>query len=203
MERTTLYDVLFRLRPLPQKLTDKRYASELIAAIGEHLTETKHRHRYLLLNAGHVSDYMYYVEKGVMRCFYFDLYSGREVTSIIWKEQDIVCEPVSFFQRKASEVNIEVMPGSLLLSISYQQLMDIFERFPEAEIFTRCISLQYVYYYSKRARQLAGASAWDRYVELLVTHPGIELRLSKEVIASHLNITPQSLSRMIKENGHP
>lgn len=203
MENYSLYEVVFKLRPLPKRLTDRQYVSELIAAVDHCLTATDHRHRSLLLNAGHTSDYMYYIGRGIARCFYFDERSGRELTTILWKEQSIVCDPVSFFQRRASDVNIEVMPGSVLLSISYRQLQDIFNAFPEAAVFARCISLQYVFYYSERARQLAGASPWERYLHLLSTHPGIELSISKEIIASYLNVTPQTLSRMLRENGHP
>ena len=203
METHSLYDVIFRLSTLPQRLTDKQYVAKLIAALDERLTVTEHRHRYLLLNVGHISDYMYFIERGIARCFYFDDRAGREVTSVIWKEKSIVCDPVSFFQRKATDVNIEVMPGSLLLSISYQQLEDLYKAFPEAEVFSRCISLQYVYYHTQRTRELTGASAWERYLHLLSTHPGIELTLSKEIIASYLNIAPQTLTKMIKEKGHP
>lgn len=184
-------------------LTDWQYVNELMAALDERLTVTDHRRRNLLLNAGHTSDYMYFVGKGIVRGFYFDERTGREMTSILWDGQSIVCDPISFFQRKASDVNIEVMPGSLLLSISFVQLQDIFEAFPEAEIFARCISLQYVFYYSERARHLAGVPPWERYLHLLTTHPGIELKISKEIIASYLNVTPQTLSKMIRIRGHP
>jgi CRP-like cAMP-binding protein len=203
MENYGLYDVIFKMRPISKRITDRQYVNELIAAVDERLTLTDHRHRSLLLNAGHTSDYMYFVGKGLVRCFYFEDRTGRELTSILWKEQSIVCDPVSFFQRKASDANIEVMPGSVLLSISYRQLQDIFEAFPEAEIFAPCISLQYVYYFAERARQLAGSSPWERYLHLLSIHPGIELSVSKEIIASYLNIAPQTLSKMIKERGHP
>ena len=203
MERYGLYDVIFKLRPMPKRLTDRQYVDELIAAVDELLTVTDHRRRSLLLNAGHTSDYMYFVGKGIVRGFYFDDRTGREMTSILWDGKSIVCDPVSFFQRKASDINIEVMPGSALLSISYLQLQDIFKAFPETEIFARCISLQYVFYYSERVRQLAGVSPWERYLHLLATHPGIELKISKEVIASYLNVTPQTLSKMIRQRGHP
>ncbi|MFV0377710.1 MAG: Crp/Fnr family transcriptional regulator [Mangrovibacterium sp.] len=203
MRAYRLYDVIFKLRPLPKKLTDRNYVEELTSAIDSELTVTVHRHRYLLLNAGHIADYMYFAEQGTVRCFYIGERTGREVTSIIWTEQGIVCDPVSFFQRNASEVNIEVMSDSRLLSISYRQLREIFKSYPEAEVFSRCISLQYVYYFTQRARQLADWTAWERYLHLLETHPGIEFKLSKDIIASYLNITPQSLSRMIRENGHP
>jgi len=203
MKEHSLYDVVFQLRPLPKRLTEKPYVDELIAALDERLTVTQHRHRYLLLNAGHTSDYMYFVEQGIARAFYFDENTGREITSMIWNKQRIVCDPVSFFQRRASEVNIEVMRGSLLISISYRQLQDVYKAFPEAEVFSRCISLQYVYYHAQRARELVGTSAWERYRRLLKTHPGIELKLSKTIIASYLNIAPQTLAKMIRERGHP
>lgn len=203
MEKHSLYDVIFKMKPMPKRLTDRAYVNALIAAIDERLTITEHRHRSLLLNAGHTSDYMYYVENGIARCFYFDDRTGRELTSILWKEQSIVCDPVSFFHRKASDINIEVMPGSLLLSISYRQLQDIFNTFPEAEVYARCVSLQYVYYFAHRSRQLAVDSPWKRYLNLLSTHPGIELKVSKEIIASYLNIAPQTLSKMLREKGHP
>ncbi len=203
MEKHGLFDVIFKLRPMPKKLTDRKYVQELIAALDERLAVTTYAHRYLLLNAGHVSEYMYFVERGIVRCFYYDYRTSREVTPVIWTEENIVCDPVSFFQRKVSDINIEVMPNSLLLSISYQHLQEIFNIFPETEIFSRCISLQYVYYYAQRARELAGSSAWNRYLHLLETHPGIELRVSKELIASCLNITPQSLSRLLQQHGHP
>ena len=73
----------------------------------------------------------------------------------------------------------------------------------EAGVFERCVSLQYVYFFAQRARQLAVNSPWERYLDLLSTHPGIELRISKEIIASYLNIAPQTLSKMLRERGHP
>lgn len=203
MKSRKIYDVIFNFNPLPERLKNKQYVDEIIAALDEYLNVTEHRHRYLLLNEGHISDYIYFVEKGIVRSFYIEDKSGKEITPVIWKEHCTVCDPVSFFQRKPSETNIEVMPGSLLLSISYKQLQYIFKTFPETEMFIRCISLQYVYYYAQRTKELISATAWERYLSLLKSHPGIELMVSKEVIASYLNVTPQSLSRLIKQNGHP
>ncbi|WP_423129361.1 hypothetical protein [Gaoshiqia sp. Z1-71] len=97
-------------------MLEKHYADRLTAAVDKRLTVTEHRHRYLLLNAGHTAEHLYFIEKGIARCFYLDGHAGREVTPIIWKERSIDCDPVSFFRRKPSEMNIEVMPGSLLLS---------------------------------------------------------------------------------------
>lgn len=95
------------------------------------------------------------------------------------------------------------MPGTKLISISYQQLMACINAFPEVEVFLRNVILQYAAYESKRSDDLKFLSAWERYLRLLLTHPDIEQQVSKEVIASYLNIVPQSLSRMLREKGHP
>ncbi|KJF43581.1 hypothetical protein LH29_10690 [Draconibacterium sediminis] len=73
MEKHSLYEVIFKLKPLPKKLTERSYVDALITAIDERLTITEHRYRSLLLNAGHRSDYMYFVEKGIARCFHLTI----------------------------------------------------------------------------------------------------------------------------------
>ncbi|TPE42447.1 winged helix-turn-helix domain-containing protein [Pontibacter mangrovi] len=47
-------------------------------------------------------------------------------------------------------------------------------------------------------KDLFTRSAWERYLDLLQTHPRIEQKVSKEVIASCLGVTPQSLSRLLR-----
>ena len=84
MEKYGLYDVVFKLKPMPKRLTDRQYVIELMAALDQRLIETDHRHRSLLLNAGHTSDFLYFVGRGIVRGFYFDERTGREMTSILW-----------------------------------------------------------------------------------------------------------------------
>jgi len=204
MIKHRLYDVLFNSKyELPGLLGVLTYQKTLADYLDSVLTVSEHHHRYLLLNNGHISDYIYFVEKGIVRSFYFDEPYHREVTTIIWDEQSMVLDPVSFFYRRPTDASIEVMPGSILLSLSYNHLQEAFRLFPPTEAFAKYIALQYVKYNAQRVRELTTLSAWSRYVKLLQAHPGIELQLSKEIIASYLNITPQSLSRMLKNKRHP
>jgi CRP-like cAMP-binding protein len=203
MQTHRLFEVLFSMNPLPKELTNEANRKDLMEYINSKIGFSHHSHRQLLLNPGQIADHIYFVENGMVRGYYDDELKEKEYTICLWDEQTIITEPQSFLKRTPSQLYIEVMPGSRLLSISRQQLSDIIDAFPYAEIFTRCLMLQYVSYHTKRTHDLISLSAWERYLDLLQRHPKIEQKISKEIIASYLGITPQSLSRLIKDNGHP
>jgi hypothetical protein len=74
---------------------------------------------------------------------------------------------------------------------------------PLLEFFNQKVILEYHEYEERRKHDLVSLTPWERYLRLLETHPRAEEYISKEIIASFLNITPQSLSRMLRERGHP
>jgi CRP-like cAMP-binding protein len=157
----------------------------------------------LLLSAGHVAEYIYFSKKGFARGFFINKKSGREITDFLWSERSIITIPHSFFQQQPTQTFIEVMPGTELMSISFHRLRACFKKYPVVEIFSRNVILQYNAYEAKRSYELSFLSGWERYIILLKTHPDIEQKVSKKVIASYLNIAPQTLSRMLKERRHP
>ena len=167
------------------------------------ITVSHYPRQQLLLSAGQVADYLYFLEEGLARGFYFDEDKQKEITNFLWQEQSIIIVPVSFYSRKPSPFYIEVTAGTQLLSLSYYHLLDFIRSYPEAEIISRNLVLQHSEYEEKRNHDLSLLTAWDRYVQLLEDFPLIEQQVSKEVIASYLHITPQSLSRMLREKGHP
>jgi CRP-like cAMP-binding protein len=202
MHTGILYEVLFNMNQLPEELRNEINRMELIQFIDSKIGFSFHAHRQLILNAGQTADHIYFVVKGIARGFYYDEVKKKEQTVSLWDELSIITEPNSFFNNIPSELYIEVLPGSQLISISRQQLMDVYKEFPYTEIFTQCLTLRYVTYHTKRTHDLISLKAWDRYLGLLQTHPKIAQKISKDVIASYLGITPQSLSRLIKGNGY-
>jgi CRP-like cAMP-binding protein len=199
----TLYETLFDLNPLPQELKLKANRNALMLFLDARISTSHHTHRQLLLSAGQIADHVYFVVSGIVRAYTDDEARKKEHTVSLWENGDIITEPNSFFKRLPSEMYIEVIPESKLISLSREQLAEVFKAFPYTEKFSRCLTLQYVSYHTKRTRDLISRSAWERYLDLLNKHPKIETKISKEIIASYLGIAPQSLSRLIKKNGHP
>jgi len=199
---SNLFEMLFTLGPVPEKLRDKDFAAKLAGDLLPCIGVSHYARRQLLLSAGHIASHIYFSIKGMARGFYS--YNRRkEVTDFLWNEHSIITVPGSFFQQQPSHLFIEVMPGTELMSISFRDLCGCIEKYSVVEIFSRNVILQYHNYEAKRNHDLTFLSAWERYLQLLKTHPGIEQQISKEVIASYLHITPQSLSRMLKKRKHP
>lgn len=197
------FDILLACGPLPQKLLDKDFLAKLISYLLPVIGTTSYTRRQLLLSAGHVAQYIYFSKSGFARGFFIEKKTGREITDFLWGDHSIITVPNSFFQQQPSQTFIEVMPGTELMSISFHDLKACIKKYPVVEIFSRNVILQYNAYESKRSHELSFLPAWERYLELLKIHPDIEQKVSKEVIASYLNIAPQSLSRMLKKRGHP
>lgn len=199
MIKQNLHDYLLDLDPMPEELKNGLIRSELIRYVNAQISTSHHSHKVLILTAGMIPDRIYFVEKGVVRG-YRDDEKGKEKTIFLWDDHSIMTDVDSFIRRIPSDIYIEVMPNSILTSISYQQLSNIFESFPYIRKFLTRLALYQNEYSHRSFYNFAKPSAWERYQELLKRYPQVEQKVSKETIASFLEVTPQYLCKMIKEN---
>ena len=188
------------MHPLPEKLKDKKLQEELRAYAGGIVAVSHYTQKQLLLSSGQPAEHAYFIQEGFARGFYYDEPSGRDITVFLWDELSVALAANSFFRRQPSDMHIEVMPGSTLLSLTYGQLAAIFELFPATEVLARLLILQYSAFHKQRTHDLLTRSAWERYQNLLQTHPRIEQKVSQDTLASYLGITPWSLSRLKKQH---
>jgi CRP-like cAMP-binding protein len=198
-----LFEILFSCGPLTKKLMDKDFLEDLFSYLLPFIVTTHYKRQELLLSAGHIVEYIYFSKKGFARGFFINKNTGKEITHFLWSERSIITVPNSFFQQNPTQIFIEVMPETELMSLSFHRLRACIKKYPVVEIFSRNVILQYNTYETKRNYELSFLSGWERYIKLLKTHPDIEQKVSKKVIASYLNIAPQTLSRMLKEKRHP
>ena len=196
MVKQKLYDYLFDINPLPDELKNGMNRNEVIQLVNTQTRTSYHSHRVLLLTAGNISDHLYFIEKGVVRGYIYDQ-KKKEKTIWLWDENTIVTDVPSFIHRIPSEIYIETMPDTTLTTLSYNQLENIFISFPFLRPFLNTMAAQYTRYSNKRFYDL-GLSAWERLEEIRLAYPKLEQKISKEIIASFLGITPQHLSRIIK-----
>lgn len=188
------------MHPLPEKLKDQKLQEELRGYAGGIVAVSHYARKQLLLSAGQPAEHAYFVEEGFARGFYYDDRTGRDITVFLWDELSVALPANSFFRRQPSDIHMEVMPGSTLLSLSYGQLAAIFELFPATGELARLLILQYSAFHKQRTHDLLTRSAWERYQDLLQAHPRLEQKVSQDTIATYLGITPWSLSRLKKQH---
>lgn len=149
---------------------------------------------YYLLREREVSDYIYFIEKGVARIYYYK--NGKEITEWIAMDQQFFLSITSFFQRTPSHLIIQVTEPSLVYGIHYNDLIRLALQYHEIEtLFRKMLTLSLILS-QQRMDSIQFETAQQRYEKLLKLYPGIIQRVPLSYIASFLGITLETLSRI-------
>lgn len=159
-----------------------------------YLIEESFGKKHMLLKTGQVAQRIYFIKKGSVRSFYFK--GSNEYTNWFMGEGDIIISVYSFFSRKPSFENIQVLEDCVLQSINWNQLQALYLYYPEFNKTGRLITEQYYMKSEERAIDLQTLSAQQRYEKLLKDYPAILQKASLGQIASFLSIKQETLSRI-------
>lgn len=147
----------------------------------------------VILKAGHTSRQIYFVEKGLVRAFYMK--KDLEISSWFMKEGDFVISVSSFFKQIASNESIQALEDSILYSLSYSELQNVYRNFPEFNFIGRVITEKYYALSEDRTAALKMMRANERYDYLMENHGELLQRVPLKYIASYLGVTEVTLGR--------
>lgn len=170
---------------------DERVAVELLAK-SKKRDLPKH---CLLHKEGEICSRIFFIEKGSVRWFYVNQ-DGKDITDSFGLENSFVTAFDSFFQRRPSRYFIELLEDSTVYSMTYDDLEDAFEKFPEIEKVGRLILIQILEQILDKNAALQFNNAQQRYKFITEKHPDLLQRVSLGHIASFLGITQETLSRI-------
>lgn len=186
MEREALIKFIKQTIPISQK------EATTISTTFEPVTYSKGDY---LLHQNEISDTYLYLEKGLMRTFLFDT-DGNEITTDFHKENNVVFEVTSFFNRVASQANIQAVTNCRGYRLSYSELNTLFHNKPEFRDFGRAILVKEFIKSKERNYGMINKTAEERY-KTLITHNAQILQYAPlKHIASYLGITDSTLSRL-------
>jgi CRP-like cAMP-binding protein len=137
---------------------------------------------------------LYFLQQGALRGSY--LLEGKEVTHWFAFENDFVTSFHSFITSAPSVETIQLLEGSVLWSISKEQLTQLMNQYHEVE---RLVRIAYETYYIRLEERFVNAqfkTASERYQALLQQSPHILERVPLGHIASYLGISQETLSRI-------
>jgi CRP-like cAMP-binding protein len=80
-----------------------------------------------LLKAGHVCKTIWFIKKGLVRCFYHR--DAVEVCSWFMKEGDFVISVESFFNQKPSIESIQALEETEVYYLDYEELQNTYDAF--------------------------------------------------------------------------
>lgn len=185
METDGLFSLLNSIAILSQPLQQQLRAC---------LIEETFERKQLLLKEGMVAQRIYFVKQGFLRAYHYK--DGEKFTSWFMGPGEIIISVYSFFSRKPSFENIEVLEDAVLQSINWDQLQHLYSNFPEFNYTGRIITEQYYIRSEEKMISMQTLSAKQRYEQLLSAHPNILQKASLGQIASYLGIKQETLSRI-------
>lgn len=149
----------------------------------------------ILLSHGKISQYSYFVKKGCLRIFFIND-EGKDVTRYIAFENQFATALVSFITNEPAEEIIQAIENSELLYISHDDFRYLMTIIPKWKDFYN-IYLEKAYVNnSKRLMSFTTLDASERYDQLFKINPNIVKRLPNKIVASYINISQETLSRI-------
>lgn len=165
-----------------------------IEALAELLVPMKFHRGETILNEGEECTCMYYVERGMVRQYYYK--NDKDVTEHFSFEGRIVMCIESLLRQVPSQLIIEALENTHLYAIPRMKLIQAIQTTPELGILYGKILEHALISSQHHADSQRFENAQERYERLLREKPEIVLRAPMIHVASFLQMTPETLSRV-------
>lgn len=167
---------------------------EAIACIDEQTYPIQVARGKFLVKPDNSVPHLYLIMKGVIRAFIKE--DGKEITTWINEENEIVTSIRNLGLNIPSPEYLQAIENSSLIAMPYSLVEYLYEHFPESNVVGRKILEDNYRGAEERAYICRIASAEKKYQHLMKTRPGLVNRISLKYIASYLNMTIETLSRV-------
>lgn len=148
----------------------------------------------MILKEGEICRQFLYIDKGLVRQFYFK--HGKEVTEHLGQEQTIVMCIESLFKEEPTKLQVEALEPTTVYALPKADLERVAMHNVNIQILYRKILEESLITSQIHADLVRFETAQDRYKKLCKLCPQVLLRAPLVYIASYLQMTPETLSRV-------
>ena len=147
-----------------------------------------------ILSEGETCENIYWIVKGLVRQFYYK--NGKELTEYMAAENSIFMCIESLFKEEPTRLQIMAIEPTIVYLLPKAELEAVAMKSVNIQILYRKILEESLILSQKHADMLRFESAQDRYQKLVKGNPQLVLRAPLVYIASYLQMTPETLSRV-------
>ena len=148
----------------------------------------------LILKEGDICENIYYVDKGLVRQFYFK--NGKEVTEHLGVDRSIIMCIESLFREVPTHLQIEALEPTVVYAMPKKKLEEVALHNVNIQILYRKILEESLILSQVHADLVRFETAQDRYKKLCKLNPQVVLRAPLVFVANYLQMTPETLSRV-------
>lgn len=147
-----------------------------------------------ILAMGDVCKNIYYLDKGLIRQYYIK--HGKEITEHLGQDHSIFMCIESLFKEEPTKLAVQALENSFIYALPKARLERVALHNVNIQILYRKILEESLIISQVRADLVRFETAHDRYSRLCKLHPQVVLRAPLVYVASYLQMTPETLSRV-------
>lgn len=149
------------------------------------------------LQMGQVCHEVGFIKSGLFRHFY--LKEEKEITTCFCLESSLVTSYKSLITQQDSEIAIQAVENSEMIVLPYQALLDLYEKNLFWQQLGRMASEQEYLEKDRYHHFITDLPATERYLKVLENKRDLYQRIPLTYLASYLQVSPETLSRIRKK----
>jgi CRP/FNR family transcriptional regulator, anaerobic regulatory protein len=165
------------------------------ALVSEKFHSRLYRKRQFVLQEGDICTQFNFVVRGCLRTYKIDEKGNTHILQFA-AENNWINDLGSFHGVKASALNIDALEDTVVLQISLDDLILLYNGSPKFDRIFRVLVENAFIRLQERLLQSISSSAEERYQTFLELYPHLSNRLSQVQIAAFIGVTPEFLSRL-------
>lgn len=147
-----------------------------------------------LLKPGQICSGHILIENGIARKYFS--HKEKEITSEIYFDDDVAISIDSYIMQIPGNVYIEALTDLTVIIIDYRQFQEAKRKFPQLVILDKMFIEYYAVWFEKRLQEFQTMDASQRYLKLIEKNAKIIQFIPVTIVASYLNISLETLSRI-------
>lgn len=148
----------------------------------------------MILKEGEVCENIYYIEHGLVRQFYFK--NGKQITEHLGEDRTVFMCIESLFREEPTKLQVEAIEPTTVYALPKLRLEQVALHNVNIQILYRKILEESLIISQVHADMVRFETAQDRYKKMCKLSPQVILRAPLVYIASYLQMTPETLSRV-------
>lgn len=150
-----------------------------------------------IITQGVISNHLFIIEKGIVRCFYENLDEATETTLLFGIEGNLFTSLASVVYGQPSQTSYEALSDVTVLSISFDDFWKLCDECPDLMRWQSHYQLYQLYTLEKRATLTGIGDAYTRYMQYIKMRGKETIsKIPLKYISQYLNISQETLSRI-------
>jgi len=198
MEATTHYSIIKLFNAIhPLSEVSKNFLKSKIKV-------ERYKKKVVLTQMGAVTRQLYFIRKGMIKSYTLNN-NNKNVLWVTYDNEPAVAISSFFYQLPSQEI-LECVEDTIVESIDYETLQYMIENFPDINKIYHHFILDFFVKTDAKIRLLKIPNSRERFEEFIRLnqhhYKDYIKRIPKHILASVLNMRPETLSRIITETGN-